>query len=231
MVIAPVASARYSRCRDTAACTTAATERRDDERREPEDEHDQVAAAASPVAAAEERDAQEQVGDEADRDDEAEHDHRDPDVVVLDVPHLVRHDALELVVGEDLEDAGGRRDARVLRVTPGRERVRRRVVDDVHLGHRQALGDREVLDDAVQPRVVRLLDLVRTAHRQREGARGEVLEQRVPDRDHQRDDDDRHILVDPGRQRTEAADDQDEQDDDEDGVALVLRDRAIHAAI
>ena len=42
---------------------------------------------------------------------------------------------------------GRRRDDRVLRVATGREGVRRRVVDDVDLRHRQAVGDREVLDD------------------------------------------------------------------------------------
>ena len=44
-------------------------------------------------------------------------------------PELVRHDALELGVVHDLEQAGGRRDDGVLGVAAGRERVRRRVGD------------------------------------------------------------------------------------------------------
>ncbi len=56
-------------------------------------------------------------------------------------------DALELLAIELLEEAGGDGDRGVLRVTPGGEGVRRRVVDDVHLRHRQARGERDLADD------------------------------------------------------------------------------------
>ena len=100
-------------------------ERGDEHRDEPEDQDDRVAV----VAAAEEGQAHEHVGDEPDRHDEPEHDHRQPDVVVAHVTELVRHDALELGVVHDLEQAGGRRDHGVLGVAPGGERVGRRVGD------------------------------------------------------------------------------------------------------
>ena len=43
------------------------------------------------------------VGEDADRDDEPEHDERDPDVVVADVPELMAEHALELAIGHELE--------------------------------------------------------------------------------------------------------------------------------
>ena len=45
--------------------------------------------------------------------------------------------AFELVVVQDLQDAFGRRHRRVLRVSSGRERVRRRLRDDVAARLRQ----------------------------------------------------------------------------------------------
>ena len=53
------------------------------------------------------------------------------DVVVADVRQLVGEHALELDPVHLLEQAGGDRDRRVLRVAAGGEGVRRRVVDDV----------------------------------------------------------------------------------------------------
>jgi hypothetical protein len=46
----------------------------------------------------------------------------------------VADDTLELLAVELLEEAGGDRDRRVLRVAPGGEGVRRGVVDQVDLG-------------------------------------------------------------------------------------------------
>ena len=57
---------------------------------------------------------------------------------MLDVRQLVRDDAFELGVAEHLQDAFGRRDRGVRRVAAGRERVRRRIRNDVDLRHRQA---------------------------------------------------------------------------------------------
>ena len=205
-------------------------ERGDDQRDEAEDEHDRVAAAVVVVVAvaAEEGEPQEHVGEEPHGDDKPEDDHRQTDVVVLHVSELVGHDALEFRVVHDLEEAGGRRDDRVLRVAPGREGVRCRILDDVDLRHRGAGRDGEVLDDAVEPRVVALLDLVRAAHRERLAARRKVLDERIDRRDDDRDDGDRRIVVDVPRECTEPADDDQEEDDDQDGVALVGGYRAIH---
>ncbi len=101
MVSAPVASARYSRWRETASLHERGDERRDHAATRPTTIRQDLPAAVVVVAAAaaaEEGHPQEDVGDEADRDDEPEDDHRDADVVVADVAELVRHDALELGV-------------------------------------------------------------------------------------------------------------------------------------
>ncbi len=57
---------------------------------------------------------------------------------------------VELVVVEQLQDALGRRHRRVLRVPAGRERIRRRLRDDVDLRHRQPAALGQVGDDVVQ---------------------------------------------------------------------------------
>jgi len=60
------------------------------------------------------------------------------DVEVPDVRELVAEDALELLAIELVEEAGRDRDRGVLRIPPGRERIRGGVVDDVDLRHRHA---------------------------------------------------------------------------------------------
>ena len=79
-------------------------------------------------------------------------------------------------VAQHLHDALGRRHRRVLRVPPGRERVRRRVRNDVDLRHRQSRLARQPLRHLIE-RVARA-DLLRAVHAQddlvREPVRPEV---------------------------------------------------------
>ena len=56
---------------------------------------------------------------------------------MLDVHQLVRHDALDLVAGEALQQALGRAHDGVIGPAAGRERVRLGVVGDRDGGHRQ----------------------------------------------------------------------------------------------
>ena len=69
---------------------------------------------------------------------------------MLDVRQLVRDHAFELVLAEHLQDPFGRRHRGVLGIAAGRERVRRRVRNDVDLRHRQAGLLREPLGDLVE---------------------------------------------------------------------------------
>ena len=103
------------------------------------------------------------------------------DVVVADVRHLVRDHALQLAVVELVEQAARGGDGGVLRVAAGREGVRRAVLDDVHLRHRQAGADAEVLDDAIEVRLLLSRHLVRAADGERDAGAGVVAEQRVGD--------------------------------------------------
>jgi hypothetical protein len=213
----------------------ASDERRDDRGDQADDENDdsgRTGVVAAAAAATPEGNAEEDIGDEADRDHQAEDDERDADVVVLHVAHLVGHDAFELLVVHEVEETGRGSDDRVLRVTAGGKRVRCHIVDDVDLRHGQALGDGEVFDDAIQARVVGLLDLACATERESLSRRQEVLEDRVADRDDDRDDADRPVWLRwigvPAGERAEPADDQEEHQDDEDGVALIPRYSGVH---
>ena len=80
---------------------------------------------------------------------DADHDHDDrleADVEVLDVRHLVGDDALELGPVHLRQQAGRDADDRVLGIAARGEGVRRRVVDHVAAGHRDAGGDGQALD-------------------------------------------------------------------------------------
>ena len=115
-ISAPVASAEYSRWREIAswmivaaigASSTSAIAPISAERR--------LVVAADP---------EQHVGDVGDRAADRGGDRLDQDVAVADVAELVGEHAAQLVLGEQLEDALGDRDRRVLRVAPGREGVR-----------------------------------------------------------------------------------------------------------
>ena len=66
--------------------------------------------------------------------------------MVADVAHLVAGHALELLVVHELQKPGGVGDRRPARTDTSGERVRRRVLDDVHGGRRNALTDRQSVD-------------------------------------------------------------------------------------
>ena len=101
---------------------------------------------------------------------------------------LVGHDALELLAIELLEQARRDRHRRVLRVAARRERVGRRVVDEVDLGHRHVRRDRHLLDDVVQLRQGLGIDLLGARHAQHDRVAGVVREQRRDQPEGDRDD-------------------------------------------
>src|SRR5271155_296872 len=70
--------------------------------------------------------------------------------MVADVAHLVAGDALELLVVHELQKPGGVGDRRAARTKTSGERVRRRVLDDVHGGRRNALTDRQSVDQVTE---------------------------------------------------------------------------------
>ena len=106
-----------------------------------------VVAAAAPAGP--EHEAQEEVGEQRDDPDHRDRERHHEDVVVADVAQLVREHAFELDPVHLLEQPGGDRDRRVLRVAAGRERVRRGIVDDVEARLRQPARDAQPLDEVV----------------------------------------------------------------------------------
>ena len=80
------------------------------------------------------------IGADQDRDHQGE-----PDVEVADVRELVADDPLELLAVELLQEAGGDGDRGVLRVAPGGERIRRRVIDEVDPRCRDAGRHRQLV--------------------------------------------------------------------------------------
>ena len=69
---------------------------------------------------------------------------------MLDVGQFVGEHAFELLLGQDLENAFRRGHRRVTRIAAGRERVRRRLGDDVAARLRETGARRELADDAVE---------------------------------------------------------------------------------
>ena len=111
---APEASARYSRCRETAseticamigASTIDSTQRTTKRMPRPP-----AVPGRSPPAAAERQPAAAPVGDQEDGPGQRRDDRHQPDVVVLDVRHLVGNDSLELVAVERVEEPARDRD-------------------------------------------------------------------------------------------------------------------------
>ena len=154
----------------------AADERRNDRQHDRDDEQDggesptapAVAVAIPPASPEPEGVAQEPVGDERDAPNQHAHQQREPDVEVAHVAHLVADDALQLLAVHLLEEPGRGRDRGVLRISSGRERVRRRVVDDVDLRHRYA-GSQAHLGDDVHELLV-LIGRIGDRHLLRTGA-------------------------------------------------------------
>ena len=103
---------------------------------------------------------------------------READVVVADVRHLVGDHALQLVAVEHLHHPARDGDRGVLRVAPGGEGVGRRLLDDVdrrHVG--QAGGDRHLLDDVEELRLVLVGHLVGAADGEHHLVAGVVAEE------------------------------------------------------
>ena len=129
---APVASARYSRWRETASWRSIAASGA------------KMIVASVPMkpsglsssSAAEEQPELEHVRDRRDRARDHGGDRPDEDVAVLDVGELVGEHAAHLVLGHRAEQALGHGDRRVLGVTARRERVRLVGRDQVQPRHR-----------------------------------------------------------------------------------------------
>ncbi len=210
-------------------------QRCDNNRRQTEDQHNRVSAVVVviAVASAKERHPQEDVGEETDCDNKAEHHGGDPDVVVLHVADLVGHNALEFGIVHKLEQPRCSGHHGVLGVASSRKGVGRGVRDDVHLRHGEPVGDREVFDNAIEPRVVGFLDLVRSADRESLATGGEVLERRVRERTDDGADENGVAAAAPdvAGDKSERSDDDQKQRDDKDGVPLVRGDCSVHLGL
>ena len=105
---------------------------------------------------------------------------------MFDVRELVRQHACQLVVVEDLEDAFGGGDRRVLRIASRGERVGRRLRNDVHPRHRQPGALREMRHDPVQAMV--RADLLRSVAAQDDLVGPEVRDEVRHDGEQEADD-------------------------------------------
>src|SRR6266542_1304363 len=110
------------------------------------------------------------VGEQRDRTGDGRRDARNQDVVVADMPELVRQHTGQLIARQDAHDARRDGDHRVSGVTSGGERAGRRAIDDGHPRLGQARVRRQLLDELVQLRCLFLADLARTGHAQRDVA-------------------------------------------------------------
>ena len=176
----PISGATIARIRASAKISAAAPP-------PPRSESLLDATAAAPV-----RESQEPVGQQRDGSDQHADEEREADVEVADVAHLVPDDALELLAIELVEQAARDRHARVLRIPPGGEGVRRRVVDDPEPRGREAARQAHLLDDVDELpealRWIRAVDLARSAGRHHE----RVAREPGTDAHHDRDDHGQH---------------------------------------
>ena len=125
-----------------------------------------------------EHEPQAEVGQQRDRADRVTATVMTEDVVVLHVAELVGEHAFELDPVHLLEQAGGDRDRRVLRVPAGRERVRRGVVDDVEPRLRQPGRDAQALDEVVVAPVLGPVGRLRATRGERDLVGVEVRDER-----------------------------------------------------
>ena len=185
-------------------------------------------AAAAPAAAPHERPEH----PVAEQGHDAGHDHDQrlkPDVVVLDVGHLVGDDAFELDPVELLEDASRDADDGRLGLAPRGEGVGGGVVDDVALGARDAGGDGQALDD-----VIEIGELVLGHGPGPADAEDDLVARIVADGGHAHGHGDGqdepalapagHVLEEPGQDE----DEDHEKDDEGGGFPLVARDLFVH---
>ena len=101
---------------------------------------------------------------------------------------FVRHHALDLVMAEHREQAGGRRHGRMLRIAAGGKGVGLGLVDDIDFRHRQLRALGEVSDQIVEFGVAGGIDLDRVVHFQHDLVGVPVSEQVHARSDQQGDD-------------------------------------------
>ena len=201
------------------------------------DAHSASAIATPAAAEAEPAGAQEQVGDEGDQPHEDADERGEADVVVAHVGHLVGDDALELVAVELVEQPPGDRDRAVRRVASRGEGVRRRVLDDVD---RRRLpepgGDRHLLDDVPQARLLLVRDAPRATHGEHHPVAGVVADEAPDDRRDTEEADEAEPAVvrpDPGEADHVAQGGEDDDDDghEQPGGPPVAADLLVHASL
>ena len=159
--------------------------------------------------------------------------------------HLVTDDAFDLFPVHHREQPRGRRDRGLVRADAGRERVGRWVVDDVHGRLRQAVADRQPLDDVVQLCVLLWIGWARARNRKHQARarrqREHRCEQREQPGDHHAGDDrlgmgagHRSVRVrargieDQADNGADPDPDDEEEEDVEHGLALVGGDLLVH---
>ena len=106
----------------------------------------------------------------------------------LDMGELMGEDARQLLVAEDAQQPGGRRDGGVGGIAAGGEGVRLRLVDDIDLRHRQLGPVRQLLDEADEFRCRAGVDPRRAVHAQDELVGVPVGEKVVPRGEDEGDD-------------------------------------------
>ena len=114
-------------------------------------------------------------------------DGRNEDVTMLDVRQLMPEHARDLVVVEDAHQPRRNGDSRMGRIAPRRECVRRVLVDDVDARHRESRIPREFLDQAVELRCTRTVDLLCIIHAQHHAVGEPVREEVHTNRDDEHD--------------------------------------------
>src|SRR5437764_3695520 len=149
-----LASARYSRCRETAAMIsrpknaptrpstntpTPSSTRPPRESFLPDERPADVSMNMRPMM------------DSHNPEDQADQPNVEPHVAVEDVAELVGHHALQLVAGQIVEAALGDGDHGIARAVPGREGIDAGLLQNINGGHRHSRGESHLLDDVEQP--------------------------------------------------------------------------------
>ena len=171
-----VASARYSRWRDTAICTALAASGAmiattiSTTIRMPRAAVALLVAVAAAADAAPLQGAQDHVGDQRDQADRDADDRHVARVEIGDMGHLVGDHALQLVAIERVQQAARHDDRGIVRRGAGGEGIERVGLHHQQPRHRHARGDRHLLDDVEELRRVFLGDRLRVGHRQHHAA-------------------------------------------------------------
>ena len=108
-------------------------------------------------------------------------------VVILDMCEFVGDHAGELLARERLDETGGHRNRRVLRIASGGKGVRLRIIHQEDARHRQAGAPGEFADETDKLGRGMAVDLMGAVHRQHHAVRVPVGEQIGRRRDHERD--------------------------------------------